>query len=217
MQKKNENELRQEIIRVARIVADQGLIRSSDGNISIWLDEGRFLITPTGLHKMTMEPDDLIVVDWEGQVLEGRPGFRPTSETWMHLEVYRQRLDVGAVLHAHPPYSTALTIAEIPFPVDLIPEVLLTLGDVPTAPYATPGTEDLALSIRELIRENDTVLLSHHGSLTVGKTLEDALIALERVEHAARIFYLAKTLGTVKPLPPEEIARLREIGQRLRG
>ncbi|MBU0703524.1 MAG: class II aldolase/adducin family protein [Chloroflexi bacterium] len=217
MKQDSESRLRQEIIRVARVVADQGLIRSSDGNISVWLDEGRFLITPTGLHKMTMEPDDLIVVDWEGRVIEGRPGLRPTSETWMHLEVYRQRLDVGAVLHAHPPFATALTIAEIPFPVDLIPEVLLTLGDIPTASYGTPGTEDLARSIRDLVREHNAVLLSHHGSLTVGKTLEDALIALERVEHAARIFYLAKTLGTVKPLPPEEIARLREIGQRMRG
>lgn len=217
MQKEKEKELRQEIIRVARVVADQGLIRSSDGNISVWVDEGRFLITPAGLHKMTMEPDDLIVVDWEGRVIEGRPGLRPTSETWMHLEVYRQRLDVGAVLHAHPPFATALTIAEIPFPVDLIPEVLLTLGDIPTAPYGTPGTEDLARTIRDLVREHNAVLLSHHGSLTVGKTLEDALIALERVEHAARIFYLAKTLGTVKPLAPEEITRLREIGQRMRG
>jgi len=217
MQKKNKLELRQKIIRVTRIVAGQGLIRSSDGNISIRLDEERFLITPSGLYKMGMEPDDLIVVDWEGRVIEGQPGHHPTSETLMHLEAYRQRPDIGAVLHAHPPYATALTIAAIPFPVDLIPEVLLALGDVPTAVYATPGTEELALSIRDLIREHDGVLLSHHGSLTVGKTLVDALIALERIEHTARTFFLARALGTVIPLPTEEVARLREIGQRLRS
>ena len=212
-----ESRLRQEIIRVTRIVAGQGLVRSSDGNTSVRLGEGRFLITPSGLYKMRLEADDLIVVDERGQVIAGRPGLQPTSETLMHLEAYRQRPDIGAVLHAHPPYATALTIAGIPFPVNLIPEVLLTCGDVPTAPYATPGTEDLAHSIGDLIREHDGVLLSHHGSLTVGKTLEEALIALERIEHVAHTFFLARALGEVRPLPAGEVARLRQIGQMLKS
>ena len=217
MPKENEFKLRQEIIQVTRIVAEQGLIRSSDGNTSVRLDDERFLITPSGLYKMTMEPDDLIIIDWKGQMVKGRPGLHPTSETQMHLEAYRQRPDVNAVLHAHPSYATALTIAEIPFPVNLIPEVLLTLGDVPTASYATPGTEELALSISDLIREHDGVLLSHHGSLTVGKTLEEALIALERIEHTARTFFLARALGAMNFLPSDEVAKLRQIGQMLRG
>ena len=212
-----ESRLRQEIIRVTRIVAGQGLVRSSDGNTSVRLGEGRFLITPSGLYKMTMEPDDLIVVDGQGQVIAGRPGLQPTSETLMHLEAYRQRPDIGAVLHAHPPYATALTIAGIPFPVNLIPEVLLTCGDVPTAPYATPGTEDLAHSISDLIREHDGLLLSHHGSLTVGKTLEEALVTLERIEHVAHTFFLARALGEVHPLPADEVTRLRQIGQMLKS
>jgi len=217
MKKENETNLRREIIRITHIMANQGLIRSSDGNVSARLDERRFLITPSGLYKRALEPSDLIIVDRDGQTLKGRPGLRPTSETKMHLEAYRQRPDIGAVLHAHPPYATALTIAQIPFPVDLIPEVLLVLGDAPTAAYATPGTEELALSIRDLIREHDAVLLSHHGSLTVGETLEEALVALERVEHTAHTFFLSQALGTVTSLPPEETARLREIGQKLRG
>lgn len=212
-----ENELRNEIVRVTRIVAEQGMVRSSDGNISVRLGEGRFLVTPSGLYKMRMEPENLIIVDEEGRLVQGKPGLRPTSEMLMHLEAYRQRPDIGAVLHAHPPYATALTIAGIPFPVDVIPETLLGLGEVPTAVYATPGTQDLAASIREPIRQHDTLLLSHHGSLTVGKTLEQALIALERMEHTARTYYLARMLGNVIPLPPEEVQRLAEIGARLRA
>jgi L-fuculose-phosphate aldolase len=209
--------VRQEIIRVTRIVANQGLIRSSDGNISVRLEADRFLVTPSGLYKMSMEPDDPIVVDSAGQVIEGKPGLKPTSEVGMHLEVYRQRLDVNAVLHAHPPYATALTITGLPFPTDLLPEVLIALGEVPTASYATPGTPALAESIHALITEHNAVMLSNHGSITVGQTLEEALIALERLEHAAYTYHLACALGELNPIPNDELARLREIGQRIRS
>ncbi|MBN1259914.1 MAG: class II aldolase/adducin family protein [Anaerolineae bacterium] len=212
-----ENDLREQIVSVARVCAEKNLLTSSDGNISVRLEDDRFLITPSGVYKMWLRPGDLIIVDASGALIAGPPGLHPTSETRMHMEVYRQRDDVSAVLHAHPPHAVALTIAGIPFPVDLIPEVLLALGDVPTARYATPGTEDLAASIGEMIREHDAVLLSHHGSLTAGKTLVQALIALERLEAAARAYWLANALGALYPLPPDEVARLREIGIRLRS
>lgn len=209
-------QLRREIIRVLYLVTDQGLACSSDGNLSVRMGEDRFLITPSGLHKMSMGEEDLIVVDGKGQVIEGKPGLSPTSEVPMHMEAYRERSDINAVLHAHPPCATALTIAEIPFPMDLIPEALIGLGSVPTAPYATPGTEELAHSIRGLLRDTNSILLSHHGSLTVGRTLEEALIALERMEHTAHTFFLAKAAGAIHPLPAEEMVRLRETGRRLR-
>ncbi len=213
---KNNQALRRELIRVQRIVTDQGLACSSDGNLSVRLGEDRFLITPSGLHKMSMDADDLIVVDGEGRIVEGKTGLSPTSEVLMHREAYRERPDINAVLHAHPPCATALTIAEIPFPMDLIPEALIGLGSVPVAPYATPGTEALAHSIRGLLRDANAILLSHHGSLTVGRTLEEALIALERMEHTARTYFLAKATGGIHPLPAEEIVRLRETGRRWR-
>ena len=213
----NEYYLRQEIIRVTRIVANQGLIRSSDGNISVRLAADRFLVTPSGLYKMSMEPDDPILVDATGKMIEGKPGLKATSEVGMHLEVYRQRPDVNAVLHAHPPYATALTIAGIPFPTDLLPEVLIALGEVPTASYATPGTPALAESINALITEHDAVMLSNHGSITVGQTLEEALIALERLEHAAYTYHLACALGELNPIPDVELTHLREIGNRIRA
>jgi L-fuculose-phosphate aldolase len=206
-----------EVARVTRLTAERGLLCSSDGNLSARTNDGRILITPSGVYKATLAPQDIITIDLEGNVLEARDGLRPTSETLMHLEVYRQRPDVRAVLHAHPPYATALTIAGQPFPVDMIPEVLFMLGDVPTAEYATPGTIDLAHSIRDLIRAHNCVLLSHHGSLNVGQTLEEALVALERLEHAAKVFCIAQNLGAVSRLPAEELAKLRAASPALKS
>ena len=201
---------REELIRVNRIVAEQGLSRSSDGNISLRLDSERLLITPSGCHKLSLRVEDLLVVDFAGQVCSGAPGLQPTSELKMHLEVYRQRPDVRAVLHAHPPYATALTLVGLPFPGDFLPEASIGLGPVPTAAYATPGSTDLAESIRPHIQKQDVLLLDHHGSLCVGRTLEETLIALERLEHVAYTFYLACALGEPIPLPPEELERLRQ-------
>ena len=217
MEFNNEERARNEIIRVMRIVAGQGLVCANDGNISIRLDENHFLVTPSGLYKMTMEADDLVVVNWQNKVIKGRPGLRPTSEILMHLEAYRLRDDIGAALHAHPPYATALTIAGEAFPMNILPEVPVALGIVPIADYATPGTPAMATSIQKPIAQSNAILLSHHGSLTVGHTLEEALIALERVEHTARTYFIAKSFGKIVPIPADEMERLHEIGRHGRG
>jgi len=213
----SEANARDEIIRVMRIVTNQGLVRSSDGNISIRLDENHFLVTPSGLYKMTMEPEDLLIVDWQNRVVKGRSGLRPTSELLMHLEAYRQRADISAALHAHPLYATSLTIVGESFPLDIIPEVPIALGSVPIAAYATPGTTDMAASIRGPISQSNAILLSHHGSLTVGRSLEEALIALERMEHTAHSYFVARSFGKIVPIPADEMERLQEIGLRVRG
>jgi L-fuculose-phosphate aldolase len=207
--KKSEQRYRKKIIYTNRVCVESGLIRSSDGNISIRLDDNRFLVTPSGLYKRCLKPKQLLIVNQQGEMIGGKGCLRPSSELLMHFEAYRQRKDIGAVLHAHPPYSTALTIAGIPFPTDIVPEVLALLGEIPAAPYATPGTQDLAFSISDPIKTHNAVLLSNHGSLTVGKTLEEALIALERMELAAQLYYLAHNLGKVIPLPEVEIKRLK--------
>jgi L-fuculose-phosphate aldolase len=215
MTDENEMSLRNELIRVNRIVAEQGLIRSSDGNISARLDRSIMLITPSGVYKSSICPEDLIVMDMDGKLVRAKDDLHPSSETLMHLEVYRQRPDVHAVIHAHPPFSTALTISGRPFPVEYIPEVLIALGNVPTAAYATPGTQEMADSIRELILAHNCLLLSHHGSLTVGSTLVDALIALERMEHAAYTFWISQAFGLPIPLAPENLNVLRQIGNQV--
>jgi L-fuculose-phosphate aldolase len=207
--KKGEKKLLKEIVYTNRVCVENGLIRSSDGNISVRLDADRFLITPSGLYKRRLKRKQILVVNNQGHLIHGKDPLIPSSELLMHLEAYQQRDDIGAVLHAHPPYSTALTIAGIPFPIDIVPEVLALIGEVPTASYATPGTPDLALSIRDPIKYHDAVMLSNHGTLTVGKTLEQALIALERMESAAQLYYLAHNLGDIIPLPEKEIDRLK--------
>ncbi len=213
----DEPTLRNELIRVNQILAERGLIRSSDGNISARLESNLFLITPSGVYKSAMSPEDLIVIDMDGKVHQARKGLQPTTEVLMHLEAYRQRPEVNAVIHAHPPISTALTISGKAFPVEFIPEVLTALGDIPVAAYATPGTQALADSIHDLIRTHDCILLSHHGSLTVGSSLEEALIAIERMEHAAYTLWISQAFGTPIPLPPAELESLRRIGDRSRG
>jgi L-fuculose-phosphate aldolase len=209
--KKSEQRFRKEIIYTNRVCVESGLIRSSDGNISIRLDDNRFLVTPSGLYKRSLKSKQLLIVNQQGEIIKGKGSLRPSSELLMHLEAYRQREDIGAVLHAHPSYSIALTIAGIPFPTDIVPEVLALLGEVPAAPYATPGTRDLACSISDLIKTHNALLLSNHGSLTVGETLEEALIALERMELAAQLYFLAHNLGKVIPLPEAEIKRLNDM------
>jgi L-fuculose-phosphate aldolase len=203
--------IRRSIITITRRMIDQGFICSSDGNVSARIDENRILITPAGVYKMNITPEMLVIVDNDGNVIESRMGYKPSSELLLHVEAYRRRPDVQAVLHAHPPYSLALTVAGIMFPVDIMPEAAEDLCQVPVAHYAKPGTAEVAASIGGLIEQFDTVLLDHHGSVTVGKSLDEALMTLERVEFVARVYHLANAYGTARPLPPREVDRLSEL------
>jgi L-fuculose-phosphate aldolase len=198
----SEDELRLVILECGGVCYARHLMTSNDGNISTRLDNKRVLITPSGISKGRMQAEDLLVIDIEGNVVSSKAGYRPSTETPMHLEVYRQRADVRAVIHAHPVFATALTVAGFGFPADILPEVLLTLGEVPVSAYATPSSHEDAEAIRPLIGAHDAILLRQHGSLTVGKDLEEALIHLERLEHVAEVFWRAQMLGHVEHIPP---------------
>ncbi len=200
------------IIACGQIAYQRRLLTANDGNISVRLAEG-ILITASGVCKGRLEPDDLILFDRDGTLRRVAAGRRPSSETPMHLEVYRQRPDVHAVLHAHPVFATALTVAGQEFPLDVLPEVLLTMGPVPVTAYATPASSENADVIRELIRSHDALLLRQHGSLTVGPDLETALTHLERLEHVSEVYWRAQALGEVRRIPPEALARLEAIRQ----
>jgi L-fuculose-phosphate aldolase len=204
----SESLLRLAIVECGQICYARHLITSNDGNISVRMDETRILITPAGLNKGRMEADDLLIVDLQGKVLASAKDRRPSSETPMHLEVYRQRPDVRAVIHAHPIFATALTVVGQDFPDDILPEVALTLGRVPVSDYATPSSREDADVIRPLIRDHNAILLRQHGSLTVGKNLDETLIHLERLEHVAEVFHHARLLGNVARIPPEELEKL---------
>ncbi|MGB9639639.1 MAG: class II aldolase/adducin family protein [Anaerolineales bacterium] len=214
--KTSENQSQRELIAIIQQISKQGLARSSDGNISARVDEQHLLITPSGIYKAWLRSKDLLLVDMDGNPINPYTNKKPTSELFMHLEVYRQRSDVKAVIHAHPPYATALTLVGRAFPADLVPESLIGLGDVPTVPYAPPGNQRLADNIRPYIRTHDVLLLDHHGCLCAGRDLTDALIKLERLESVAQLYWLSHNLGEIIPLPPDELNHLRKLGEKYR-
>jgi L-fuculose-phosphate aldolase len=207
-----EHELRQEIIRIGRLIWERGWVAATDGNLSARLGSDRLLVTASGLSKGFLTTDDLLVLDLDGKTTSSYRGRNrhPSSEISMHLEVYRQRPDVSAVIHAHPPKAIAFSIAGVSLARCVIPEVIVTLGSIPTTGYATPGTGEVPESIRQAIREYDAIILAHHGSLTVGRTLWEAYLRLEKVEHTAEITLTAHQLGQVQTLSPEAVAKLAE-------
>ena len=154
---------------------------------------------------------DLLLIDLQGHVLFGNG--RPSSETPMHLALYRCRPDIGAVVHAHPPLATALTVAGYRLEPPLLPEAVVALGEVPTIPYQMPTTWQFANDVGAAMRQAEAALLENHGSVAVGATLQAAFNKMEIVERAAQILYLAKLLGRVQPLSPEAVTALQALRQ----
>ena len=210
-----ERQLRQEIIRVGQLMYARGLLCGFEGNLSARLDGERLLITPSGLHKGLMREEQLLVVDLDGRVLvaatDGARPLRPTSELPMHLEAYRRRPDVAAVVHAHPPITVALSIAGVPMDTPLLPEVIVLLGLIPTTAYAMSSSDEGAAAIRDLIAEHDALILQRHGTLTVGTTLTEAFMRLETVEQNARIHFMLAQLAAERPLPAAELGKLLRL------
>ncbi len=205
--------LRREIIRAARRLDAQGFFPGTSGNLSARLDAHRVLLTPSGIPKGALQPEELLLVTLDGEVEQGMRGLHPTSEMPMHLEVYRQRPEVEAVVHAHPAAAVALTLAGISLEEPVLPEVLLLLGPVPTTAYATPSSVENQTAIAGLIGNHDALLLARHGSLTVGRSVAEAAQRLEVLEHAARTLIWGHLLGSVSPLPPEALAKLEAVRQ----
>ncbi|NWG16956.1 MAG: class II aldolase/adducin family protein [Chloroflexi bacterium] len=214
-----ENELRDQICQIGRLMYQNGMIDGASGNISARLSNNRVLATPSGLAKGFMSPDQLIIVDMNGSRVD-RPTaanahLKPTSEIAMHLECYKQRPDVNGVVHAHPPTSVALTIAGYDFRRCVVPEAAVILGLVPTAPYSTPASVENRDAIQNLIREHDAIMLSHHGSLTVAKTVWDAYLRLETLEHTAKILYMAELMGGAQAIAPHQVEKLVEARRQM--
>jgi len=184
--------LRLEIIKVCRKLESRGLIAASDGNVSCRAGEDCILITPSGVSKGDMEVDEIAKTCMRGNLLEGP--LRPSSEIRMHLLVYRMRPEVSAIVHAHPPVATALTLAGYPFNSKVLPEVWMMLGKVPVAPYATPSTDEVPKSIEPYIMDSRAILLERHGALTLGRSLMEAWMRMEKLEHCAKILFYASML-----------------------
>ena len=214
-----EDYLRQAIVETGRIAYERGLLSSSDGNISVRLPDGNVLITPSGIGKGRMMPEDLLVVSMSGELVKpaADPALKVTSEQPMHLEVLQRRPEIRAVLHAHPPYAVTLTVAGRAIRCDVLPEAAIALGEVPISDFAVPSSPDNARAIRDLIGEHDVLMLRNHGSLTVGRHLEEALLQLERLEAVSYVQILAELLGEVNPLPASMLPELAAMRLKIFG
>ena len=197
---------REEIVRFGRMLHQRGFVAAMDGNLSIRLDNRRILVTPTCVSKGAMRPADLVVVDLEGHRLAGRRAV--TSEIGMHLLIYDLRPDITAIVHAHPPTATGFAAAGMALNEPLVCEVVIGLGSIPLARYGTPGTSELAETLAPYVPHYDAILMSNHGVVAYGDTLEHAYMKMETVEHFAQIALVTHLLGRQKPLGEDEVEKL---------
>jgi L-fuculose-phosphate aldolase len=205
-----EDRVRQDIVEVGRRIWVRGYVAAYDGNISVRLGDEEIITTPSGCSKGFMKPEDLVKID-----LVGKPVGQgtPSSEIALHLMVYRERPDVRAVVHAHPPISTGFGIARKHLDMPTLPEVICHLGSIPLADYATPTTNEVPESVMPYIHDHDAIMLANHGSLTIGKDVFDAYYKLEIVEHFAQITLVARSVGREVPLTSDQIACLQILRQ----
>ncbi len=209
MADRSEESVRAGIVEVGRRLWTRGFVASNDGNISVRVGDGRLITTPTAVSKGFMTPDMMVITDLDGRHLAG--DRKASSELKMHLEVYHQRPDVNAVVHAHPPTATGFAVAGIPLDRAVLAEVITTLGSIPIAEYATPSTDELPAAVRRYIKAHDGLLLANHGALAVGGDLMGAYYRMETIEHFARISLTARMLGREHLLSREEVVRLQGL------
>jgi L-fuculose-phosphate aldolase len=203
------DQLKADIVEVGRRLYERGFVASNDGNITIRFAEDRLLTTPKSVSKGFMTPEMMVVVDLDGMKVAGTRDA--SSELKMHLEVYRQRADVKAVVHAHPALATGFAVAGIPLDRAVLAEVICTLGSIPIAEYATPSTQELPNAVRQYIKAHDGLLLANHGALTVGADVFAAYYKMETIEHFAKISLTARLLGGERLISQEEVLRLQSL------
>lgn len=189
-----------------RQLAERGLVAGQDGNLSVRLGRERILVTPSGMLKSLVTAGDMVLVNSRGRKLGGRRN--PTSELDLHLRIMRLRSDVNAVVHAHPPTATGFALAGEGFESLSLTELIFQVGRVPLVPYGAPGTPELGDRVEPYLEGHDALLLAHHGAVTVGPTLDTAWIRMESLEHAARMLFVARTLGRVMELDAAAVAAL---------
>lgn len=206
--------LREHMVEVCRRLHGKNLLASADGNVSVRLADDEILITPTGMNKARMRPEDVATITLENQVLSGKP----SSERLMHLEIFRRCPKARAIVHAHPPTAIAWTVARPEMkelPAEALSELILAVGRVPVAPYARPGTLDMGTVLAPFLPDCRVILLARHGAISWGEDLEEAYNGMERLEHVCQILKSAVELGGITSLPPAEVEALRSLRREL--
>jgi L-fuculose-phosphate aldolase len=209
----NEYKLKEQICEIGRRVYAKGFAAANDGNISVRLNDREILCTPTMMSKGFMKCEDLCKVDYEGKQLAGTR--KRSSEILLHLAVYKNRPDVNAVVHCHPPHATAFAVAGVPVPKCVLPEVEVFLGEVPTAIYETPGTQKFAETIVPHLKSSNTIILANHGTVTFGPDLEKAYWNSEIIDAYCNILILSRQLGNVNYFTQQQTKELLEFKKRL--
>ena len=204
-----EEQIRADIVEAGRRLYARSYIASNDGNISARLDDRRLIATPKGVSKGFMTPDMMVVVDYDGNKVSGERD--PSTELPMHLEIYRNRPDMNAVVHAHPPIATGFAVAGIPLTRAVLAEVVTTLGSIPIAAYGTPSTSELPEAVRKYVKAHDGMLLANHGAVTCGTDVMGAYYKMETIEHFAKISLVARILGREHLISREEVERLQGL------
>lgn len=202
---------KREIVRVCRLLAENGFVAATDGNVSTRLSDGTILITASSLSKRDISTSDIVSITPDGEFIPARR--RPSTEHPMHRLIYELRSDVKAVVHAHPVFATSFAAVRLPLDQRIFPEVIVTFGKIPIANYATPSTGEVPDSIRDLVTSYDAILLANHGVVTCGISLMDAYNKMEKVEHTAKVLWVSRALGGAKELSPEELLKLAEVSK----
>ncbi|MHC5268292.1 class II aldolase/adducin family protein [Enterococcus sp. LJL98] len=210
----NEQLIREQICDVCNKMWQLGWVAANDGNVSVKLDENTFLCTPTGVSKSFITPEKLIKIDKDANIIEAEGDYRPSSEIKMHLRVYKERPDVGSVVHAHPPVATGFALAHIPLDSYSLIENAIVVGSVPITPYGTPSTNEVPEAIAPYLDEHDVLLLENHGALAVGSDIITAYYRMETLELVAKTtFYARMLLGgkQEEEIPRDKLETLFEM------
>lgn len=203
------NELKDLMCEVGHRLWTLGMVAANDGNITVKLGDDEFLSTPTGTSKSFLKPDMILRVNGKGEVLEGK--LKPSSEIKMHFKCYEVRDDVRSVVHAHPAVATSFAVAHVPLDKYLMPEAILTLGDVPIAEYGTPSTMEIPDSIVPFLPEHDAILLANHGAITVGTDLINAYYRMETLEYNAKITLYSRLIGSQHEIANDKLEVLEAL------
>lgn len=204
-----DEQLRQEICEICHLLYERGYVVSNDGNVSARTPRGTVLITPSGVGKGRMTPDMLVETDLEGNILSG--DRHPSSESKMHWMIYRERPDVQAVVHAHPPLSTAFAICRKPLKERYLAEMVVGLGEVPVTEFAMLSTDEVPNSVKPFVQDHSAVLLANHGALTWGNSLLSAFDRMETVEQTAKVYYYVSQLGGGVEMTEEQANTLKSM------
>lgn len=199
---------KKELCRSCHLLYQKDLVTATDGNVSMQTEEGFILLTPSGKHKGMLEPEEILVLDGDGAVREG--SGRPSKEYPMHRAVYEQRPEVNAVIHTHPVYTTAFALAGRNLPNDYLIEMPMMLGRTALAPFALPGTKEMAEAVKPFLEECSAILLKNHGALTMGKDLTEAYCRMEVMESIAKTIILSAVIGKPERILAEDMEKMKK-------